>query len=138
MAKKKKTLAKLKQDLQKIFNEFIRLRDLDRFNDTFVCISCGKTLPKESMNAGHFFAVSGYDGLRFDPMNVNGECQGCNCFNESHLIGYHDNLLSKIGKEELRLLKERADDYKMNGNKFNRAQIEEMIVLYKEEVKKLK
>jgi hypothetical protein len=52
MAKKKKTTAKLKQDLQKLFNKRIRERDSDGIR--FTCISCGQTKPVEQMNAGHF------------------------------------------------------------------------------------
>ena len=70
--KKKKTVAKLKQELQKIFNKYIRLRDLDGYY--FTCLACGETKPKEVMNAGHFYAVKGYDSLRFNEDNVNGEC----------------------------------------------------------------
>jgi hypothetical protein len=57
--KKAKSLPKLKADLQKIFNEFIRLRDKGK-----PCISCGQ--PKDYLQAGHFYSVRMYDGLRFN------------------------------------------------------------------------
>jgi hypothetical protein len=83
------------------------------------------------MNAGHFFPVKGYDGLRFDEFNVNGECVSCNSFNEGHLIGYNDNLKNKIGLKALNKLKQRAKEYKMNGYKWARFELEEMIKKYK-------
>ena len=138
MAKKKKTTAKLKQDLQKLFNKRIRERDSDGI--TFTCISCGQTKPVEQMNAGHFFAVGGYDGLRFDEDNVHGECVYCNCFNESHLIKYTINLQGKIGMTRFNKLLEKAQNYKRSGTvysingqetKWHRPEVEALIEYYK-------
>jgi 5-methylcytosine-specific restriction endonuclease McrA len=124
-----KTLPKLKNELQKLFNRYIRERDSK--DGYFVCISCGITKETSQMNAGHFFPVKGYDGLRFDEFNVNGECVSCNSFNEGHLIGYNDNLKNKIGLKALNKLKQRAKEYKMNGYKWARFELEEMIKKYK-------
>ena len=132
---KKKTLPKLKFDLQKVFNKFIRLRDLE--GDYFTCIACSVTKPKEVINAGHFYAVKGYDSMRFNEDNVHSECVSCNCFNESHLIGYAINLKNKIGEDRLNELHRLATDYKRNGYKWQRYEIEEMIIYYKNEIKKL-
>jgi hypothetical protein len=133
------TQAKLKQKLQKIFNEYIRLRDQD-----CPCISC---FERKTLQAGHFFHVKGYDGLRFDEINTNGECAGCNCFNDSHLIGYADNLILKIGLDNVSELKKRADNYKKNGtvylmgkkyDKFYKSDLLEAIEYYKQKIKTLK
>jgi len=124
------SLPKLKAKLQEIFNEYIRLRD-----EYKPCISCGQ---KKILQAGHFYPVSGYDGLRFDEDNVNGECAGCNCFDESHLIRYYDNLMSRIGEEKFEALKLRAADYKKNGYKWSRSELLEKIEYYKVKVKELK
>lgn len=133
MAKKKKTLPKLKYDLQQIFNKYIRLRDMQ--GNYFKCIACGEIKPKEVCNAGHFYAVKGYDSLRFNEDNVHAECVGCNCFNESHLIGYAINLKEKIGEERIEELHRLAADYKKNGYKWHRIDLEEMIAEYKEKIK---
>jgi len=130
MAKKKsKTLPKLKKELQLVFNAFIRKRDEGK-----PCISCGQF---NTLQAGHYFAVGGYDGLRFNQFNCNGECVGCNCFNESHLIGYGENLIEKIGLEKYDQLKQQAKDYKMNGYKFSRSELTELIKVYKQKLKEL-
>ncbi len=68
MAKKHKTLGKLKQEAQKAFNKYIRLRDSGA--GFFTCISCGMTKSTDEMDAGHFYPVQGYDGLRFNEDNV--------------------------------------------------------------------
>ena len=133
--KKKPTLPKLKAKLQKVFNRYIRLRDSS--GGFFTCISCGFTKSTDMMNAGHFYACKGYDSLRFNEENVHGECASCNCFDESHLIGYGINLERKIGLVELSKLHSKAKDYKMNGYKWTRFELEEMIEYYTEKIKEL-
>ena len=128
--KKPQSLPKLKAKLQTVFNEYIRLRDKDK-----PCISCGEYKP---LQAGHYYSVKGYDGLRFDELNVHGECAGCNCFDESHLIGYGENLLERIGKLNCEILKLRASTYKRCGYKWSRSEIEEKINYYSELVKQMK
>jgi hypothetical protein len=128
--KKTKSLPKLKKDLQLIFNQYIRIRDKDQ-----PCISCG--LPKENKQAGHYFATKGYDGLRFDEDNVHGECSGCNCFDESHLIGYGENLIERIGVDRYETLKQKASEYKRNGYKWSRSELMEKIEYYKQKLKEL-
>ena len=128
--KKAKSLPKLKAELQLIFNEFIRLRDYG-----LPCISCGKVT---YLQAGHYFAVKGFDGLRFDEDNVNGECQGCNYYDESHLIGYGQNLIEKLGKDRYGELCARATNYKRFGYKWSRSELTEKIEYYKEKVAELK
>ncbi len=133
MGKKRKTIGKLKADLDKVFNKVIRLRDTE--DGYGKCISCGQVFPFEELDAGHFFAKKGYDGLRYDEENVHAECRNCNRFNESHLIGYQDNLRIKIGEERLEALKERARQYKQGFFKWDRSEIEEKIIYYKEKLK---
>jgi hypothetical protein len=124
------SLPKLKKKAQLVFNEFIRLRDAG-----LPCISCNHFKP---LQAGHYFAVSTHDGLRYDEKNCNGECAGCNCFNESHLIGYDINLIDKIGGDEYVALIFRAANYKKFGRKFSRGDVEEIIRVYTEKIKLLK
>lgn len=123
--KKTKSLPKLKAELQLLVNAYVRKRD-----EGLPCISCGQYKP--DMQAGHFYAVKGYDGLRFDLENINGECSGCNCFNESHLINYADNLFDKLGEERYMALKQRAADYKMNGYKWGRCELLDLISKFKQ------
>lgn len=128
---KKKTVQQLIKQLQPIFNEYIRLRDKGK-----ACISCGEY--KKEVDAGHFYAKSGYSGLRFDEDNTHAECKYCNRFDESHLIGYAERLKMKIGEQDYKELQERALDYKKNGIKWNRQELEEKIEYYKQQVKRLK
>lgn len=115
---KKKTLAKLKQEVQKLVNKVVRERDKGK-----PCVSCGQL---KTLQAGHYYPVSGYDGLRFDLDNIHGECAGCNCFDHAHLIHYTENIPDRIGEERLKDLHEKAKDYKMNGYRWTRAELEEI------------
>jgi hypothetical protein len=126
---KQKTLGKLKQDAQKAFNAYIRKRD-----EGLPCISCGQMKP---LQAGHYFAVSTHAGLRFNEHNVHGECSGCNCFNESHLISYGINLIARIGESDYNELLVEAADYKKNGYKFTRQELIEIKQKYYQKLKEL-
>jgi len=128
--KKSKSLPQLKIICQDFCNKYIRLRDHGK-----PCISCGEVKP--NMQAGHYFAVGGYDGIRYDEDNIHLECQYDNCFNESHLIGYGDNLIERIGKDRFEALKLKAAEYKKNGYKFSRSEILEKIKYFKEKIKEL-
>jgi len=127
--RKPKTLPKLKAELQLLFNNYIRLRDKGK-----PCISC---LQGKPLQAGHYFPVQGYDGLRFDEDNVHGECATCNCFDSSHLIWYGKHLEDRIGEQRLLGLNLRAGQYKMNGYKWSRSELIEMIAEYKRKIKEL-
>lgn len=103
---KNKSTSQLKTIADKHFNEFIRNRDRDKS-----CISCNKP---STLEAGHYYPKKGYDGLRYDEINVNGECPICNRCDENHLVGYQENLILRIGQNEYKKLEQRAANYKKN------------------------
>ena len=124
----KTTLPKLKAKCQLVFNEYIRLRDKDK-----VCISCGQ--PKPYKQAGHFYPVKQYDGLRFNEDNCHGECPYCNGFDDMHLLTYQKNLKMRIGLTRYIELKLEAEEYKRNGYKWSRSEILDLIEYYKQKIK---
>ena len=135
---KKKKLQTLLKELETIVNKYIRLRDYGK-----PCISCSEY---KELEAGHFYPVHGYKGLRYDEDNIHGECARCNRFDESHLIGYTQNLPDRIGETDFKALQKRAEEYKRGElinryyfkSKYDRTEIEEMIKEYKEKVKRIK
>ena len=129
MAKKTKTLAKVKQETQRVFNTYIRKRDEGK-----PCISCGEQKP---LQAGHYYPVSTYDGLRFNENNVHDECSRCNCFDEGHLINYRPNLIYKIGVTGVMKLEQQAQNYKQNGYKWSRDELLEIKKKYSQLLKEL-
>lgn len=104
--KKPKSIAKIKKEVQTLFNKKIRERDSS--NNEFVCISCGLKFPIVKMQAGHFFSTKGVGWLRFHEDNVNGECWYCNGFNRNHQIWYAVHLKEKIGEVRFNNLLELA------------------------------
>jgi len=133
---KAKSLPSLKRKLQILFNEFIRLRDLS--GDHFKCISCGQIKSERFMHAGHYYAVGSYEGLRFDEDNCHGQCNHCNTFLHGNLIEYRENLPERIGFARFEKLKIKAGNYKRNGYKFSRFELELLIKEYIEKIKQLK
>jgi hypothetical protein len=119
------TLPKLTAKAQHIFNRYIRYRDC--IDGYFTCISCGQVKSHEQMDAGHYVPVKNGSALRFDEYNVNGECKGCNGFDQFHLIGYRRNLIDKIGEGMVLQLESQARLKK----KWSRQELEEIIEKYK-------
>ncbi len=119
------TIPKLTAKAQKVFNKYVRERDSE--GGYFTCISCGRTLPIEQMNAGHYIPQKNSSMLRFNEYNVNGECISDNGFNEFHLINYRKNLINKIGQEMVDWLEENQRTVK----KWTRIELEEIIERYK-------
>ena len=84
--------------LDKLMSEYIRLRDSREFHyKSFRCISCGRILPIEQADNGHYVSRASMS-LRFDTRNENAECRYCNRFRSDHLIGYRKNLVMKLGR----------------------------------------
>lgn len=77
--KKRPTVKSLKRKLDRAFSLMIRMRDAD-----LPCISCGQY---RELQAGHFIKRE-ILATRWHPLNVHGECAGCNGFDKDHLIGY--------------------------------------------------
>jgi hypothetical protein len=103
MIKKKKelTTAKLKTKAIKIFNAWIRNRDKNQ-----PCISCGNF---RTLQAGHFYSAGGFNHLRFNEDNVNGQCLQCNYYLSGNLNKYRINLINKIGVERVEKLDLKAE-----------------------------
>lgn len=96
--------AKLKRKLDKVFSEYIRLRD--SHDGFFVCISCGRTLPYEQADCGHYINRS-HLSTRWDETNCNAQCRHCNRFDEGNAVGYRAGIIRKYGERALVLLEAR-------------------------------
>jgi len=119
----------LLKDLQKIFNEFIRLRDQKK-----PCISCLAPAGTYTVNAGHYYPVGGYPNLRFNEDNCHNQCVHCNQHKHGNLIEYRKGLEERIGIEKL----EELDQLKNETLKLTIPEIKELIQEYKQKVKQLK
>jgi hypothetical protein len=136
LAEKKKT-AEMKKSLlthkdylkmlQVVFNTYIRKRDEQKG-----CISCGVSLIGKKFDAGHYFSCGGYPNVRFEEINVHGQCVHCNQHKHGNIHEYTERLPKRIGIEEFEALKERAH---MLSNKLTIAEIKEKIKYYKNKLK---
>lgn len=89
---------------------FVRQRDVKKYG---TCISCGREITIDTAQAGHFMPAKdcGRD-LLFDLTNVNAECASCNGFDETHLLGYAENLDKRYGVGTALSLRNRRQEYK--------------------------
>lgn len=117
--------------LDKVFSQYIRLRDAMP-GGVFRCISCGRILPIEKADCGHYFSRR-HMSTRFDEDNCNAECSFDNRFNAEHMVGYRENLIKKIGLQRFQLLSVRANETK----KWSCFELEVLIKHYQGKVKEL-
>ena len=120
----------LKAKLDKVFSEYIRKRDTR--NGVFKCISCGRILPYEQADCGHYINRK-HMTTRFDEMNCNAQCRSCNRFDEGNIQGYRRGLVTLYGEQQVTLLEAK----KHNLRKYSDFEYEVLIKHYKEEIKKL-
>lgn len=86
------------------FSLYIRTRDSQEFfGERFRCISCGRILPIEQADAGHYVNRS-HMALRYSEDNVHAQCRRCNRFDEGNAQGYRQGLIEKIGWAKLKLM----------------------------------
>ena len=131
---RKPSVQTLVRKLDKIFSEYIRLRDSKPYGyKYFRCISCGQLKPYDQMDCGHFIGRM-HMATRFDEQNCHGECRMCNRFSADHMIYYQRNLESKIGKDRLEMLIARG----RNTKKWTHWELEILIKHYTEEVNRMK
>lgn len=108
----------LSKKAQTVFNAWIRLRDADKG-----CISCGGSVD----HAGHYLSAGHYGHLRFNEMNVNGQCLRCNNFLHGNLINYRQGLVKKYGEQKVLLL----EAVKNGSHKWSRTELLSIINKYK-------
>ena len=93
---KTKKKPNLKAKLDKVFSEYIRKRDTH--NGVFKCISCGRILPYEQADCGHYINRK-HMSTRFDEMNCNAQCRSC--LTSDTLILMSDFRWKKLGDIEV-------------------------------------
>jgi Bacteriophage Lambda NinG protein len=75
---KKKSVSKLKKELDKVFSEYIRRKYANEKGEVS-CYTCGLTKVWREQQCGHFIS-RGYLATRFEEENVRPQCVGCNVF----------------------------------------------------------
>lgn len=93
------------------------------------CVSCGKKLPFDKRQNGHFVGRA-FLPLRFDLTNCNVECASCNVFSPDHLVGYADYILRHYGQDKFDRLVNMRKQYK-TGKIKNSIPIDEALRIYR-------
>ena len=130
----KKTVSKLKKELDKWFSLYIRLREANEYG-MCQCITCGKVghYKKDGMQNGHFQSRK-HLSTRFDEENCQVQCVKCNVYAWGEQYKFSLALDGKYGEgkaEELQYLARTT-------LKISRVEYEEKISYYKDLVNKIK
>lgn len=120
-----------KDKLDRIFSQYIRLRDADQ-NGYIRCISCGKIVLWKEADNGHFINRK-HMSLRFSETNCNAQCRSCNRFDEGNMTGYNLGMIKKYGQQTVDLL----IISKNKANKISNIEYKILIKHYQQEVKRL-
>lgn len=80
--------------LDSIFSQYIRQRD------DGVCFTCGIKKDWKEMQCGHFYTRGRYP-TRWDEMNCNCQCVGCNIFLKGNYINYTRKMIDIYGREAI-------------------------------------
>jgi hypothetical protein len=127
------SISKLKKELDKWFSLYIRLRDANDFG-LVQCFTCGVVKPyNKGMQCGHFQSRS-HLATRFDEVNCQPQCVGCNMFKQGEQYKFALNIDAKYGEgtaQELQFLSKTT-------LKITRVEYNEKISYYKEAVNNLK
>ena len=86
---KLKTYSQRVQEARRIFQQWIRLRDINE-----PCISCGAVI-SELWDAGHFKKAEVFSGLIFHEHNCHKQCRKCNRYLNGNELLYRQNLVRK-------------------------------------------
>jgi len=129
----KKTISKLKKELDKWFSFYIRLRDANEFG-YIQCITCGVVRHyKDGMQNGHFQSRK-HMATRFDEENCQVQCIKCNMFSQGEQYLFSLRLDEKYGEGTA----EELEHFARTTYKISRVEYEEQIRYYKLIVENLK
>ena len=131
MPVKKKSLSKLKKDLDRVFSQYIRLRDSD--GEGYVtCITCGNRHYWKEVHCGHFVSRKHLE-VRFDERNTAGQCCRCNLFDSGRQYQFGQAIDFRYGKGTAETLMERAKTLR----KISTNEYEQLIGDYREKAREL-
>jgi hypothetical protein len=127
-----KGVMELVKILDKVFSEYIRLKDTDD-NGNVKCITCGQIHYWKDIDCGHFIPRA-RQATRFDPVNCNPQCKKCNRFKHGEHDMYRWKLITLHGRKQVEQLEKRA----LMGGSYDTYTLREMIAEYRQKVKQLK
>jgi hypothetical protein len=121
---KKVSRSKLVKKLDTIFSQYIRLKN--SVDEKATCFTCGKVDHWKKLQNGHFQSRKHYS-TRWDEVNCQVQCAGCNVFKYGEQYKFSVNLDAKYGEGT-------AEDLSIKAQqiiKLSNFEIEDMIKKYK-------
>ena len=122
---KKLSRTKLIKKLDTVFSQYIRQRDAE--NEIATCFTCGKKDHWKKLQNGHFQSRRFY-ATRWDEMNCQVQCAGCNVFKYGEQFTFGLNLDSRFGAGTAQRLHTKARVI----TKLSSPDIEELILMYED------
>lgn len=120
---KEKSLSVLIGEVDKVFSEFIRYRDMK--DGKIKCFICGTSLRFSEAQNMHYIDRDQMP-TRYDEMNCHAGCEECNCFDPAHKEKYEQKLRTILTPEGIDHLWAKSRGLQ----KFMRYEIEELIEYY--------
>jgi len=121
---KKLTRSKLVKKLDTIFSQYIRLKN--SIDEISTCFTCGKRDHWKKLQNGHFQSRRHYS-TRWDEINCQVQCSGCNVFKYGEQYVFGNKLDQKFGTGTARRLHIKAQQIV----KLSDSDLEDMIKRYK-------
>ncbi len=118
--------------LWKVFSEFIRLRDSDKFGFS-KCFTCDFRGEWKRFDAGHGIGRQ-HKSTKFDERNVHSQCKRCNGFEGGQQAIYKEEIEKRYGKGTWDALVLKSRQVCKRGQ----IEIDTMEKYYKEKVKELR
>lgn len=122
---------KLKEKLDRIFSQYIRLRDMMP-GRVFRCISCGSVMSIRQADCGHYINRQ-HMATRYSEVNCNAQCRHCNRFDEGNMSGYRAGLVRKYGETKVVLLEAQKNEVR----KYSEFEYQALIAHYQKEIKRM-
>ena len=111
------------------------IRQKHAVNGMVTCVSCGKVLPWQDADCGHYIPKSRGASIRYVEENCHPECKSCNRFDDGHLAGYTLYMIDTYGREKIDEL--RAEARKTLSQTEKRRMAEEAKEYYTQQLKLL-
>lgn len=122
----------LQQRLDRVFSEYIRLRDASE-NGFCRCVTCGAPWQWKIIHNGHYIDRR-HIATRYDARNCHAQCPNCNVGLRGNLDKYKRFIIHKYGVKVL----EELESSRYSLAKWSVADYQEKIEYYLSEVKRLR
>jgi hypothetical protein len=130
--KREESVKVLLRQVKQVCHEYIRKRDEGKS-----CVSCGTPYNKD-FQAGHYFKAELYSELKFNELNIHGQCQRCNIHLEGNVQEYTFGIQNRISYQDFVEINNIAKNSKKHNYKWDIEELKELKKYYRNKLKELK